>query len=141
MEAAYQQVARRYPPGQVVIAGYSLGTGPAAWLAGRHPAKLLLLHAPYFSMTDMAARTVPVWPILPSWLLRYPLPTNKFVGRVSAPVVLVHGDQDTVIPAGSAVRLQKLAGPHCRLLIIPTAGHNDLTAAPAYRQALKMLLP
>ncbi|QKG52185.1 alpha/beta hydrolase [Hymenobacter sp. BRD67] len=140
VEAAYQQVASRYAENTVVIAGYSLGTGPAAWLATRHQPKLLLLHAPYYSMTDMAAHTIPVWPLLPNLLLRYPLPTNEFVTRLKCPLMLVHGDRDQVIPYASSLRLKALCATGSQLLIIPAAGHNGLTDKFNYRQAIRRLL-
>jgi pimeloyl-ACP methyl ester carboxylesterase len=139
VEAAYQQVAAGYAPGTVVIAGYSLGTGPATWLATRHRPKLVLLHAPYYSMADMAAHTIAIWPLLPGWLLRYPLPTNEFITQANVPVVLVHGDHDQLIPYNSSVRLRALQ-PGARLLTVPGAGHNGLLATPAYQRAIRALL-
>jgi len=140
VEAAYTAVTAGYPAGRVVLAGYSLGTGPAAWLATRHPARLLLLHAPYFNMTDMAARTIPGWPILPNWLLRYPLPTNEFVRRVAGPVLLFHGDQDEVIPYNSSVRLRALLDAKGQLITLPGAGHTNLLGQPLYQQQIRRLL-
>lgn len=140
VEAAYVQVRAGYSEAEVVIAGYSLGTGPAAWLAARHHPKLLLLHAPYYSMADMAAHTVAVWPILPSWLLRYPLPTNEFVQQVKAPVILFHGDQDELIPYGSSTRLKALLKPADQLVTIQDMGHMGLTDEPEYQQAIQRIL-
>jgi pimeloyl-ACP methyl ester carboxylesterase len=139
VEAAYQQVAAAYPVGSTVIAGYSLGTGPATWLATRQLPRLLLLHAPYYSMADMAAHTIAVWPLLPGWLLRYPLPTNEFIARVNAPIVLVHGDRDQLIPYNSSVRLQALR-PGTQLLTVSGAEHNGLLATPSYQQTVAALL-
>ena len=140
VEAAYQQVLTRYPERTVVIAGYSLGTGPATWLAAHHQPKLLLLHAPYYSMADMAAHTVGIWPLLPGWLLRYPLPTNEFIKQVRAPIVLVHGDQDQLIPYNSSTRLKLLLKPGDELITIKGAGHNGLLDTPQYQAYLRQLL-
>ncbi len=140
VEAAYLAVAAGYPAGSVVLAGYSLGTGPATWLATRHPARLLLLHAPYFNMADMAAHTIPVWPILPNWLLRYPLPTNELVRRVACPVILFHGDQDEVIPYDSSVQLRALLRSG-QLITLPGAGHTTIMEQPLYQQQIRQLLP
>jgi pimeloyl-ACP methyl ester carboxylesterase len=139
VEAAYQQVAAGYAARSVVIAGYSLGTGPATWLATRHQPKLLLLHAPYYSMADMAAHTVAIWPLLPSWLLRYPLSTNELITHVKAPIMLVHGTRDQLIPYASSVRLRALQ-PGASLLAVPGAGHNGLLATPTYGRAIQALL-
>ena len=140
VEAAYQQVKNSYPEQDIILAGYSLGTGPAAWLAARHQPRLLLLHAPYYSLGDMAARTIKIWPILPGWLLRYPMPTNEFVRQVRVPVVFVHGDQDEVIPYSSSGRLQALASGGGQLITIRGAGHNGLIDNAQYQQAIRRLL-
>jgi pimeloyl-ACP methyl ester carboxylesterase len=140
VEAAYKQLKSVYPENKIVIAGYSVGTGPAAWLAARHQPRRLLLHAPYYSMADMAAHTIRLWPILPGWLLRYPLATNEYVQQVSAPVVLFHGDRDEVIPYQSSVRLRALLKPGDQLITIRGGRHNGLLAQPQYQQIIEQLL-
>lgn len=140
VEAAYNQLKGLYPEGKIVIAGYSVGTGPAAWLAARHHPRRLLLHAPYYSMANMAAHTIRLWPILPGWLLRYPLATNEYLRQVSAPVVLFHGDRDEVIPYQSSVQLRALLKPGDQLIIIRGGGHNGLLERPQYQQVIGQLL-
>jgi pimeloyl-ACP methyl ester carboxylesterase len=113
-DTVYRQLLPKYSENHTVILGYSLGTGPAAWLAARHHPKLLILQALYFSMRDMAAR---LYPFVPGFVLRYPMPTNELIGRVSAPVMLFHGDRDEVIDYNSTLRLKALLKPtdklHC----------------------------
>ena len=84
----------------------------------------------------MAAHTVSIWPVLPGFLLRYPLATNEVLPRVTAPVVLVHGDRDEVIPYASSVRLRQLLKPGDVLLTIRGGHHSGLLGAPQYQQAL-----
>jgi pimeloyl-ACP methyl ester carboxylesterase len=140
VETAYNQLKTSYAEQSIVVAGYSVGTGPAAWLAAQHHPRLLLLHAPYYSLADMAAHTIKVWPILPRWLLRYPMATNEFVQRVAAPVVLFHGDRDAIIPYNSSVRLKALLKPTDLFITIKDGGHNGLMEKPQYQQAIRQLL-
>jgi pimeloyl-ACP methyl ester carboxylesterase len=140
VEAAYNQLKGLYPENKIVIVGYSVGTEPAAWLAARHHPRRLLLHAPYYSMADMAAHTIRLWPILPGWLLRYPLATSEYVQQVSAPVVLFHGDRDEVIPYQSSVRLRALLKPGDQLIAIRGGGHNGLLERPQYQRVIGGLL-
>ncbi len=137
VQAAYQQLLPQYPESRTVVLGYSLGTGLATWLAARQHPRLLILQAPYFSMRDMAARN---YPFVPGFLLRYPLPTNELLGRVTAPVVLFHGDRDAVIDHQASLRLQALLKPGDQVIILPGAGHNGLTSNPEYRRELARLL-
>ncbi|MGI4867330.1 MAG: alpha/beta hydrolase [Janthinobacterium lividum] len=140
VEAAYNQLKINYPEQSIVIAGYSVGTGPAAWLAARHRPRLLLLHAPYYSMADMAAHTIKLWPILPGWLLRYPLPTNEFVQQVRAPIVLFHGDHDALIPYTSSARLRALLPGDAQLIGLPGGEHNGLLGHPYYQLIIGQVL-
>ena len=140
VEVAYNQLKAGYAEQSIIIAGYSVGTAPAAWLAARHRPRLLLLHAPYYSMADMAAHTIKLWPILPGWLLRYPLATKEFVQRVSIPVVLFHGDHDEVIPYSSSARLKSLLKTDSQLITIKNGHHNNLLDTPQYQQVIRQVL-
>ncbi|MBO2010378.1 alpha/beta hydrolase [Hymenobacter negativus] len=137
VDAAYRQLLAEYPESQTVILGYSLGTGPATWLAARHQPRLLILQAPYYSMRDMAKQ---LYPFVPGFVLRYPMPTNEFIGQVKAPIVLFHGYRDEVITHTSTLRLKALLKPSDQLIILPGAGHNGMTDNLQYRQELARLL-
>ena len=133
VDAVYRQLLPEYPENCTVVLGYSLGTGPATWLAAHHHPRLLILQAPYFSMRDMAAR---LYPFVPSFVLRYPMTTNELIGRVSAPIVLFHGDHDEVIDYRSALRLRALLKPTDTLIVLPGARHNGMTNNPDYQREL-----
>lgn len=137
VETVYQQLLPEYPERRTVILGYSLGTGPAAWLAARHHPKLLILQAPYFSMRDMAAQ---LYPFVPGFVLRYPMATNEIIGQVGAPIVLFHGDHDEVITYRSTLRLKALLKPTDQLIILPGARHNGITDNPMYQRELAKVL-
>lgn len=137
VEAAYQSLAPPYGESRTVILGHSIGTGPAAWLAARHQPRLLILQAPYYSMTDLVSR---LYPFIPGFVLRYPLPTNEVIGQVKAPVVLFHGRQDAVIPYESSVKLRQLLGNNGQLVILEGVGHSSMTENAAYRQKLAELM-
>ncbi|MCI1190127.1 alpha/beta hydrolase [Hymenobacter sp. DH14] len=137
VDTVYRQLLPEYPENRTVILGYSLGTGPATWLAARHHPKLLVLQAPYFSMRDMAAR---LYPFVPGFLLRYPMPTNELITQVSAPIVLFHGDRDEVIDYNSTLRLKALLKPTDRLVVLPGARHNGMTDNSDYRREIAQLL-
>ena len=137
VQTAYRQLLSEYPESRTVILGYSVGTGPATWLAAQQHPKRLILQAPYFSMRDLAART---YPFVPGFLVRYPLPTNELITRVQAPIMLFHGDHDEVIYYQSSLRLKALLKPTDRLVLLPGAGHNGMTDNPDYRREIARLL-
>jgi pimeloyl-ACP methyl ester carboxylesterase len=137
VQAAYQRLLPEYPESRTIILGYSVGTGPATWLAARQHPKLLILQAPYFSMRDLATH---LYPFVPGFLVRYPLPTNELIGQVKVPVVLFHGDQDEVIYYGSSLKLKPLLKPGDTIVVLPGVGHNGMTDSPLYQRELARLL-
>ncbi|WP_162911107.1 alpha/beta hydrolase [Azohydromonas sediminis] len=129
-------VAPRYEGRPRVIVGQSLGAALAASLAAEVQPDALVLIAPYESGRALAAEYDP-W--VPQALLRYPLRTDAALARVTAPVWLIHGDADDVIPFANSERLQRVA-PHATLVRVRGGGHNDLPAFAAYRDALRAAL-
>ncbi|MFN5164833.1 MAG: alpha/beta hydrolase [Pseudomonadota bacterium] len=135
VRAAWEAMRRIYgdaAPQREVIVGNSLGTALAARLAAEEQPEQLVLIAPYTSMKALAAEHYP-W--VPRAVLRYPLATEEWIGRVRAPILLAHGGRDTLIEPHHSRRLQQLA-PHAQLLLVPEARHHDLQAFPEYRDAL-----
>jgi esterase/lipase len=123
VKMAYQHVKTLYPENQIVILGYSIGTGPAAWLASQnHPQKLILL-APYYSLADEAKT---LYPFLPSSILKYPLQTYEYIQHTSAPIVIFHGDEDELINRSWSHRLQKYFKPGDKLIILKGQHHNGI---------------
>jgi fermentation-respiration switch protein FrsA (DUF1100 family) len=115
-----------------VVYGRSLGTGLATRLAVDVQPDLLVLVSPYYSMKEVAAEHY-AW--VPTFILRYPLPTYSWLPQVKGPVFIVHGERDGLIPFEHARRLQALK-PGAELLALPEAGHNDIQRFEAYTDAL-----
>ncbi|QEC76393.1 alpha/beta hydrolase [Mucilaginibacter ginsenosidivorax] len=137
VKMAYQHAKTLYPENQIVILGYSIGTGPAAWLASQnHPQKLILL-APYYSLADEAKT---LYPFLPSFILKYPLQTYEYLQHTSSPIVIFHGDADELINLSSSRRLQKHFKPGDKLIILKGQHHNGLDDNTDYQAWLKKML-
>lgn len=129
---AWDWLAPQYAGKKKVIYGRSLGTALAAGLSADVPADLTVLVSPYCSMSDLMQAN---YPLLPTLLLRYPLPTCEYVARLHTPLLLVHGEADRVIPIAHSERILALA-PQAQLLRIPGAGHNDVHQFDTYIEAL-----
>jgi uncharacterized protein len=128
VKAVWEQVSPRYAGKRVVMFGRSLGTALAATLAAQVQPDLTMLVSPYQSMAALAAQHYP-W--VPAALLRYPLRTDEHLPRIRQPVVLLHGDRDTLIPPSHSEALKSRV-PQARLVIVPGAGHNDLQEFDSY---------
>jgi pimeloyl-ACP methyl ester carboxylesterase len=133
--------APQYQGRRLVLYGRSLGTALTAELAaqlsaeGRRP-DLTVLVSPYASIRELTAE---FYPWVPSLLVRYPLDTARHLPEIAGPVLLVHGERDTLIGMHHAQKLSKVL-PAAQLLIVPGAGHNDIHESPVYRDALRNAL-
>jgi pimeloyl-ACP methyl ester carboxylesterase len=137
IEDAYTNLRSSYADSSIVILGYSIGSGLAAMLAAQHHPKMLVLQAPYYSLPDMMRHTF--W-FLPTFLLKYKIRTYEFIQKVSAPIVLFHGDADEVIYYGSSQKLQPYLKPGDQLITLKGQGHNGMTENPEYLSELKKIL-
>ncbi len=129
-------MAPRYAGKAVVLFGRSLGTGLAAGMAAELQPALTVLVSPYVSLRALAAQHYR-W--VPTALLRYPLATDVVLPRVKTPLLLIHGEGDTLIPPSHSDQLAALA-TQARVLKVPGAGHNDLQAFPTYLDGLRAAL-
>ncbi len=97
--AAYDELRRREPSAPVLVHGHSLGTWPAISVASARPVLALYLEAPFRSMASLIAGLFPWLPT--TLLLRDPMRSDLRLPDVRAPVVIVHGDADGIVPAAS----------------------------------------
>jgi fermentation-respiration switch protein FrsA (DUF1100 family) len=122
--AAYAFTAARYTPDRIVLWGFSLGTGAAVAVAAEQPVGKLILEAPYTSMVDVAAWHFPIVPV--RWLLRDPFHSDQRMARVTAPLLVMHGERDSTIPIEFGERLFELAPGPKQFVRFPAGGHDDL---------------
>jgi uncharacterized protein len=136
-EAAYAFAATEVRPERIVPWGHSLGSGVAVRLASRRVIAGLILEAPYTSAADIAAmrfRFVPV-----RLLMKDPFHSDRCIGDVTAPVLVLHGARDDVIPIAVGERLYDLVRAPKRFVRFPEGGHVDLDACGALEVARDFL--
>jgi len=134
---AYDEMKKRYSEDQIIILGYSIGTGLASKLASTNNPKLLILQAPYFNLTDMMRRR---FPFAPTFLLKYKFATNEYLKSCNMPVVIFHGNQDEVIYYGSSLKLKKDFKQRDILITLDGQGHNGMSDNEDYKRELKKLI-
>jgi len=109
----------------LVLYGESLGTGVAVQLATEAPVAAVVLEAPYTSLAEVAGSYYWYVPFASHMVLdRYD--ARGAVGDVHAPILMLHGSRDTIIPVRQAERLHKAANEPRQLWVAREAGHNDL---------------
>jgi len=131
--AAYDYLTQtlRIATDKIVIYGRSVGSGPAVHLAARKPAAGLILQSPFLSAFRVLTRI----PLLPF----DKFPNYKDIRNVHCPVLIIHGDSDTVIPPWHGKKLYDLANEPRKFVSIHGADHNDLemVAGKSYIEALQ----
>ena len=137
LQVVYNEVKKRYSEDNVIVLGYSIGTAPAAKIAAVNNPKLLILQAPYYSLTDMMRHT---YRIFPTFLLKYKFRTDQFVRDCKMPVVIFHGDQDEVIYYRSSLKLKELMKRTDTLITLKGQGHNGITDNPHYKIEIEKIL-
>jgi fermentation-respiration switch protein FrsA (DUF1100 family) len=110
-------------PNRIVYFGESLGAAVAVGLAVQRPPAALVLRSPFTSLADVAAVHYPWLPARRLLLDRYP--SIERIASVSAPVLVIAGDRDDIVPASLSRRLYDAAAEPKRWLLVPGAGHND----------------
>ncbi|MEZ6068149.1 MAG: alpha/beta hydrolase [Planctomycetaceae bacterium] len=120
---------------EIIIFGESLGGGVATRLAadvcqsGTPPAGLVI-RASFSSLVDTAAYHYPWLPV--RWVLLDRFPSAQRIAQVTAPILILHGDRDQIIPYEQAEVLYAAApdqsrnGIAKRLVKLEGAGHNDI---------------
>lgn len=122
--AAYDFAAARYAPDRIVVWGFSLGTGPAVAVAADRPIGKLILEAPYTSTADVAASVLPFMPV--RLLMKDQFRSDERIGKVTVPLLVMHGERDPGISIRFGERLYALANEPKRFVRFPLGGHDDL---------------
>lgn len=137
LQLVYDAMKKKYSEDKIVVLGYSIGSGLAAYLASTNKPKLLILQAPYYNLTDLKSHT---FPIIPTFILKYKFKTNEFIKVCKMPIVIFHGNQDEVIYYGSSLKLEKEFKPEDKLITLDGQGHNGMTDNPEYRKEIQAVL-
>jgi fermentation-respiration switch protein FrsA (DUF1100 family) len=123
-DAAYAFATSKVSPDQIVVWGHSLGSGVAVRLASEKKIAALVLEAPYTSVADVAAMNF--WFLPVRLLLKDQFHSDWRIGKVTAPVLVFHGDKDDTIPIAFGQRLYSLVkSPKC-FVHFADGGHGDL---------------
>lgn len=129
--AIYQHAIERGMRAEhIVVMGRSLGSGVAAMLAGSRPVRAAILITPFDSLSAVAARHYPIFPV--RLLLRHPFPSVDWAKRTQAPALLLAAEHDVVVPAIHAQRLYEAWPAKKQIHVLAGTGHNDIEQHPDY---------
>ena len=122
--AAYDFALAHYPAERLVLWGESLGTGVAVAIAAERKVARVVLESPFTSTADVGAGVY--WYLPVRLLMKDQFRSDLRIGKVRAPVLILHGVRDTVVPFGFGERLYALANEPKRFVRFPEGGHVNL---------------
>lgn len=117
-------VARGVKPDAIMLVGESLGSGVAVQLAADRPVKALALEAPFASAANVAASVY--WWLPVRLLMKDKFDSFAFIGKVKAPLLIIHGDLDGVVPLSEGQALFALANEPKEMAVIPGGTHGSI---------------
>ena len=117
---AYDKMIRReeIDPSKIILFGRSIGGAAICTLAAERPSAALILMSTFTGLHPFAIRY-----LAPKFLVRDPFDNLKTVSEYTAPVLIMHGRHDTIIPYPHGVKLHG-AGSNSKMITYE-AGHND----------------
>jgi uncharacterized protein len=110
-------------PDHIAYFGESLGAAVAVRLALESPPAALVLRSPFTSLTDVGRLHYPWLPVRALLADRYP--SISRIARVTAPLLVIAGDRDILVPAELSRRLYESACEPKRFVLVPGADHNS----------------
>ena len=110
---------------RVLYLGESLGGAVALELALEHPPAGLVLLSAFTSVRDMARRH---YGLIPNAVVPDAYPSLRLIGGLRAPLLVLHGEDDMIVPVEHGRALFDAAPEPKRLHVVPGAGHNDIVA-------------
>ena len=114
----YATETLNFVPEQIVLYGYSLGSGPSCWLAERYPVDRMILDGAFTSTFRVVSRIKL-------------LPWDKFdnfarLPDIKCPILLIHGTDDQVVSFRHAQKNWKALRGEKYKLWVEGAGHTNL---------------
>jgi len=128
----YKHLMQSYDEKNMIIYGRSLGSGIAARIASWNNPRMLILDSPYYSFYHHIKRYAFLLPL--KIILRYQIRTDQFIKNVEAPIHIIHGNKDRLIPISNSLKLKKLKQDDIKITVIHNGGHNNLPSFPAYHE-------
>ncbi len=107
----------------IVLLGESIGGAVMVDLAAADGARGLVLENSFTSLADVAAHHYPFFPARA--LMRNRLDSLAKIGQYHGPLLIRHGDADTIIPFEQGQRLFAAANEPKRMVVLPGGDHND----------------
>lgn len=127
---------------QIVLYGMSLGShmavNTAYQLGYKKPFRGVILEVPFDTLPNVARKIVK-FPLPIDFLIKEQYDNISMIEHLHAPLLVMGGEEDKVVPVELAKNLYKKAVNPKKIIIYPNAGHNDLYEHKNYKDILSWL--
>src|SRR5262249_54841723 len=134
----HDSLAERLRPARVVAAGFSLGSGVAAYVAAQRPIDGLVLVTPFDSVEAIAAARYPWVPVRA--LLRHRFRSDEHLRGRDVPAAVIIASDDRMVPRERSEALIRVLARPVMVRTVPESTHQSIYDLPAMDLALREAL-
>lgn len=132
-QVVYDFLLDHYDENEIVVVGYSLGSGPASYITGVNKPKELFLLSPFKSIVDMKDRYIP---IVPDFLVNFQFPNWKYLEQTTCPITIFYSPIDSIVLPGSTLALTEYSD-HEELVRLDGTSHRGMIFHREWRKVLQ----
>ena len=120
--------------GSIILAGRSLGSGIATYVASEREVAKVILITPYDSIINVAKKRFPFLPV--SLLMNQRFESDKLAPAIKEPVLCLIAEHDRVVPNQHAHRLCDDWKGKMQKQTLAKTNHNNITEHPDFARAI-----
>lgn len=142
-ESAFQNPADGSGYTDIVVAGYSMGTGPAVYAAAEAGSSSLILIAPYACATDLINNVTDIFHGPMELLAPFKMPAYEWASRTdvsSVPVLIIACEDDSRVPFGSSMALAEAFSSEVQFEKLSGISHGDMPASQKIAEIIRAYL-
>lgn len=109
----------------IILFGESLGSGVAMQMASQNDYAAMILDSPFSSVTSVAKSVY--WYLPVGLLLKDRFESIKLAPNISTPTLIVHGDDDQVVPIAEGKKLFQAIRSEKEFVTVAGAGHVSVS--------------
>lgn len=137
MQQVYTALQKKYEEENMIVLGFSIGSGPATYLAAVNDPQKLILQAPFYSLTHVIKQ---FFPFIPPFLIKYKFENFSYLQKCKMPVIIFHGDRDEVIHFTSSLKLKEHLKEIDQVIILKGQEHNGMIFNQEYLSEIQKIL-
>ena len=137
MLSVYNEMADEYGEENIIVLGYSMGSGVAAQVAAANDPREVVIWTPYYSIVDEKNAN---YSFLPDFLVRFPLRTDLAIQEIEEPITIFYAEEDERLPVERSIRLTQFLDENDEYIMLPNQGHNWVYRNELLQQKMKEIL-